>query len=72
MCITLSHVRCTYTFNSLILYDYYIVFKYLMFISLYKNTYDINSSDLKCKRTVIKNMVKQVNYENIKQHLNNI
>lgn len=30
----------------------------------------INSLNLKCEPTVIKNMVKEINYENIKQYLN--
>ncbi|KAL4126512.1 hypothetical protein QTP88_010734 [Uroleucon formosanum] len=35
-----------------------------------QDTFDINSSNLKCEMNVMKNMMKEVNFENIKIHLN--
>jgi len=35
-----------------------------------QDTFDINSSNLKCEINVMKNMMKEVNFENIKKHLN--
>ncbi|XP_060859809.1 uncharacterized protein LOC132937000 [Metopolophium dirhodum] len=39
-------------------------------IDYYKNTFDINFSNLKCEMNVMKNMMNEVNFENIKKHLN--
>lgn len=41
-----------------------------MLLRLYIGYFDINISYLKCENNVIQNMVKQINYKNIKQHLN--
>lgn len=35
-----------------------------------QDTFDINSSNLKCEMNVMKNMMKEVNFESIKIHLN--
>ncbi|XP_060880716.1 uncharacterized protein LOC132952434 [Metopolophium dirhodum] len=39
-------------------------------IDYYKDTFDINFSNLKCEMNVMKNMMNEVNFENIEKHLN--